>query len=143
VTENYRAYAVGNEHRHLPEMRSVVQQHARDVDLLFTPHLLPVDRGILSTITVPLAQPLADPLGVLRDAYAHEPFVEVTEALPALQDVVHRNVVRVTAVPVQHVRTPTVQLFSAIDNLMKGAAGQAVQNANLMFGFDETAGLPQ
>lgn len=143
VTENYRAYGVGNVHRHLPEMRDSLARLGGTCDLLFTPHLLPVDRGILSTITVPLAAPLADPLAVLRQAYAHEPFVEVTDALPALQDVVHRNVVRLTAVPVQHVRTPTLQLFSAIDNLMKGAAGQAVQNANLMFGLDETAGLPQ
>ncbi len=147
VTENYRAYGAGNVHRHLPEMTAGIARLGGDLDLLFTPHLLPVDRGILSTITVPLAAPLAapiaDPLAVLHDAYAHEPFVEVTSALPALADVVHRNVVRVNAVAVQHVRTPTLLLFAAIDNLMKGAAGQAVQNANLMLGLDETAGLPR
>ncbi len=143
VTENFRAYGVGNAHRHLPEMTDSLQRLGGTFDLLFTPHLLPVDRGILSTITVPLAAPVADPLAVLRDAYAHEPFVEVTSALPAIRDVVHRNVVRVTAVTVQHVRTPTITLFSAIYKLVKGAAGQAVQNANLMLGLDETAGLPQ
>jgi N-acetyl-gamma-glutamyl-phosphate reductase len=143
VTENFRAYGAGNVHRHLPEMTDSLHRLGGAFDLLFTPHLLPVDRGILSTITVPLAAPVADPLGVLRDAYAHEPFVEVTDALPALADVVHRNVVRVSAVTVQHVRTPTLLLFAAIDNLVKGAAGQAVQNANLMLGLDETAGLPR
>jgi len=143
VTENFRAYGAGNVHRHLPEMTDSLARLGGTCDLLFTPHLLPVDRGILSTITVPLAAPVADPLGVLREAYAHEPFVEVSEALPALADVVHRNVVRVSAVAVQHVRTPTLLLFAAIDNLVKGAAGQAVQNANLMLGLDETAGLPQ
>jgi N-acetyl-gamma-glutamyl-phosphate reductase len=143
VTENYRAYGVGNTHRHLPEMRDSLARLGGTFDLLFTPHLLPVDRGILSTITVPLVAPVADPLAVLQAAYAGEPFVEVTDALPSLQDVVHRNVVRVSATVVQDVRTPTLLLFSAIDNLIKGAAGQAVQNANRMFGVDETAGLPR
>jgi N-acetyl-gamma-glutamyl-phosphate reductase len=143
VTENFRAYGVGNTHRHLPEMTDSLARLGGDLDLLFTPHLLPVDRGILSTITVPLAAPLDDPLAVLRSAYANEPFVEVTDALPALADVVHRNVVRVSAVMVQQVRTPTLLLFAAIDNLVKGAAGQAVQNANLMLGLEETAGLPR
>jgi N-acetyl-gamma-glutamyl-phosphate reductase len=143
VTENFRAYAAGNVHRHLPEMTDSLARLGGDVDLLFTPHLLPVDRGILSTITVPLAGPLTDPQAVLHAAYAHEPFVEVADTLPALADVVHRNVVRVHAVMAQHVRTPTLLLFAAIDNLVKGAAGQAVQNANLMLGLDETAGLPR
>lgn len=143
VTENFRAYGVGNGHRHLPEMREGIARLGGDLDLLFTPHLLPVDRGILSTITVPLAKPLDDAMAVLHAAYAHEPFVEVADAPPALADVVHRNVVRVFAVPVQHVRTPTLQLFAAIDNLVKGASGQALQNANIMLGLDETAGLPR
>ena len=124
-------------------MRDSVQRLGGDVDLLFTPHLLPVDRGILSTMTVPLTAPIADPVALLRDAYAQEPFVEVTSSLPALADVVHRNVVRVTAMMVQEVRSPTLLVLAAIDNLVKGAAGQAVQNANLMFGLEETAGLPQ
>jgi len=143
VTENFRAYAAGNVHRHLPEMSDSLRRLGGDVDLVFTPHLLPVDRGILSTITVPLTAPLHDPLRVLRAAYEHEPFVEVSADLPALADVVHRNVVRVSAVSVQHVRTPTLLLFAAIDNLVKGAAGQALQNANIMLGLDETAGLPR
>lgn len=143
VTEDFRAYGVGNSHRHLFEMRASLAQLGADCDLLFTPHLLPVDRGILSTITVPLSRPLEDALAPYRDTYAHEPFVELTTGLPALADVQHRNVVRLGAVLPTGMRQPTLLVFSAIDNLVKGAAGQAVQNANLMLGLDETAGLPQ
>jgi N-acetyl-gamma-glutamyl-phosphate reductase len=109
---------------------------------VFTPHLLPVARGILSTITVPLAEPLGDPLGFFRTAYAGEPFVEISDDQPALRDVVHRNVVRMSATMIAGTRQPTLLVTSAIDNLVKGAAGQAVQNANLMCGVDECAGLP-
>lgn len=142
VTENYRAYGVNNTHRHLKEMRALVGELGGDLDLLFTPHLLPIARGILSTITIPLARPLADPLGPWRARYAGERFIEVVDELPELRHVAHRNVVRLTVRPVEGVRTPTIQVFSAIDNLVKGAAGQAIQNANLMLGLDEAAGLP-
>jgi N-acetyl-gamma-glutamyl-phosphate reductase len=147
VTEDFRAYGVGNAHRHLFEMRATLGQLGADCDLLFTPHLLPVDRGILSTITVPLARALPDALAPFREAYeqpdAREPFIELTTALPALADVQHRNVVRIGAVLPTGLRQPTLLVFSAIDNLVKGAAGQAVQNANLMLGLPETAGLQQ
>jgi N-acetyl-gamma-glutamyl-phosphate reductase len=142
VTENFRAYGVGNSHRHLNEMRAAVQGLGVDVDLLFTPHLLPTARGILSTITVPLRAPLANPLSLWQARYANEPFVEVVDTLPELRHVQHRNVARITVRAVENVRTPTLQVFSAIDNLVKGAAGQAVQNANLMLGLAETTGLP-
>jgi N-acetyl-gamma-glutamyl-phosphate reductase len=141
VTENFRAYGVGNAHRHLFEMRAAMQQLGADCDLLFTPHLLPVDRGILSTISVPLSTPLDDAMAPFEDAYRNEPFVELTRDLPALADVQHRNVVRLGARIPTGLRTPTLLVFSAIDNLVKGAAGQAVQNMNLMYGFDETCGL--
>ena len=144
VTENFRAYGVGNEHRHLAEMRAMLAAWQVDADLLFTPHLLPVARGILATITVPLAQPLgADPAATWRTFYADEPFVEVADAAPELRDVVRRNVVRIAVVPAANVRTPTAIVIAAIDNLVKGAAGQAVQNANLLLGLAETAGLPR
>ncbi|HUF29636.1 MAG TPA: N-acetyl-gamma-glutamyl-phosphate reductase, partial [Gemmatimonadaceae bacterium] len=142
VVEDYRAYSVGNAHRHLPEMRAMVQQLGADVDLIFTPHLLPVSRGILATITVPLAAPLADPMEPLRTAYDREPFVEITDRPPSLRDVIGRNVVRAHAMALPAVRRPTLLIISAIDNLMKGAAGQAVQNANLMLGVPEAQGLP-
>jgi N-acetyl-gamma-glutamyl-phosphate reductase len=143
VTENYRAYGVGNEHRHLPEMRALVQRHTDAVDLLFTPHLLPVARGILATVTVQLNAPIDDPLALWQSRFSGEPFVEVTDTLPSLRDVQHRNVVRMTVRPAAQLRTPTLILLSAIDNLVKGAAGQAIQNANVSFGFNETAGLPR
>jgi N-acetyl-gamma-glutamyl-phosphate reductase len=141
VTENFRAYGVGNAHRHLHEMRQIMSLLGADCDLLFTPHLLPVNRGILSTITVSLTRELSDPLAPFHDMYAGEPFVEITSALPALVEVAHRNVVRIGAVVPTGMRTPTLSVFSAIDNLVKGASGQAMQNANLMLGLDETAGL--
>ena len=143
VADDFRAYAVGNTHRHLAEMRSTLATWAVDSDLIFTPHLLPVARGILSTIVVPLTQALPDPLEPWRDAYASEPFVEVTASTPSIRDVVHRNVARISAVPLTGTRGPMLVITAAIDNLLKGAAGQAVQNANLMLGLDETAGLPQ
>jgi N-acetyl-gamma-glutamyl-phosphate reductase len=142
VSEDFRAYGVGNGHRHLKEMRATLESWGANADLVFTPHLLPVARGILSTITVPLAEPINDVLAPWRDAYGTEPFIEVSDAPASLRDVLHRNVVRISATRVDGMRSPTLLITSAIDNLMKGAAGQAVQNANLMLGLDEVAGLP-
>lgn len=142
VAQDFRAYSAGNTHRHLNEMRATLSTWGADVDLVFTPHLLPVARGILSTITVELSAPLADPVAVWREAFAGEPFLEVCTEPPSLRDVVHRNVVRVAVLPLPSMRRPSLLILSAIDNLMKGAAGQAIQNANVMLGLDETAGLP-
>jgi N-acetyl-gamma-glutamyl-phosphate reductase len=143
VTEDFRAYGVGNDHRHLAELRETLARHGTDADLIFTPHLLPVSRGILATITVPLAAPVSAPLSLWREDFGDEPFVEIADAPPSLRDVVGRNVVRIFAVAASHVRRPTLIIISAIDNLLKGASGQAVQNANLMLGLDESAGLPR
>lgn len=142
VSNDYRAYGVGNTHRHLKEMTATLGVLGADADLVFTPHLLPVARGILSTITIPLTARLDDPIALYRDAYAAEPFIEIAEQQPTLHDVVQRNVVRLTATMIEGTRTPTLLVTSAIDNLVKGAAGQALQNANLMLGLDETLGLP-
>lgn len=142
VSEDYRAYGVGNTHRHLNEMRATLDSWQANADLVFTPHLLPVFRGILSTITVPLTAPLADPLSPWKEAFGGEPFIEVAAATPSLKDVQNRNVVRISAAPLAGTRAPMLLVTSAIDNLVKGAAGQALQNANLMLGLDETAGLP-
>ncbi len=141
VTEDYRAYSIGNTHRHIAEMTATLATAGADVDVLFTPHLLPVARGILATITVQLTRELDDPLAVWREHYAGEPFIEIADAPPSLRDVVRRNVARIHARPVANVRQPTIQVFSAIDNLVKGASGQAVQNANLALGLGETLGL--
>jgi N-acetyl-gamma-glutamyl-phosphate reductase len=142
VTEDFRAYAVGNEHRHLNEMRAVVSDLGGDNDILFTPHLLPVARGILATITVPVVEMPRQPLELWREMYRNEPFIELCDTPPSLHDVVRRNVVRMSVVAAANVRTPTLILVAAIDNLMKGAAGQAVQNANVMFSLPEITGLP-
>ena len=143
VSEDYRAYGVGNTHRHLKEMLATLATvGAAHADLVFTPHLLPVARGILSSITVPIARELVDAIQPFRAAYASEPFIEVVSEQPRLRDVVHRNVVRITATMIAGTRAPTMLVTSAIDNLMKGAAGQAVQNANLMCALDECMGLP-
>ena len=142
VTEDFRPYAAGNEHRHLPEMTTTLARWGVDCDLIFAPHLLPVARGILATLTIPLAEPLTSPNSVWRDRFAREPFIEVADQLPALRDVVRRNVVRICATHTANVRTPTLVVYAAIDNLVKGAAGQAIQNANLMLGLPEQQGLP-
>jgi N-acetyl-gamma-glutamyl-phosphate reductase len=123
-------------------MRATLGTLGGSAELVFTPHLLPVARGILSTITIPLTDPMSDPTGFFQAAYAGEPFIEVTDGQPSLRDVVRRNVVRISATMIAGTRQPTLLVTSAIDNLMKGAAGQAVQNANLMCGIDECLGLP-
>lgn len=142
VTENFRAYAVGNTHRHLGEMRAVLDRFDTGADLVFTPHLLPVARGIVATVTVPLAEPISDPLALWCAHYAGEPFVRVSNEPPALRDVVHRNTARLFVSAAHGTRRPTLVVIVAIDNLVKGAAGQAIQNANLLLGLEESAGLP-
>jgi N-acetyl-gamma-glutamyl-phosphate reductase len=153
VAEDFRAYAVGNAHRHLAEVRATLGAIAADApidgsadfDLVFTPHLLPVARGILATITVPLADQASndgDAMQPWREAYGGEPFVELAAEAPSIRDVAHRNVAKIFATRAANVRRPTLLVYAAIDNLVKGAAGQAVQNANVMLGLDETAGLP-
>lgn len=143
VAENFRAYSVGNGHRHLAEMRAVTcELGGHHNDILFTPHLLPVARGILATITVPIVEHSEDPASLWRDCYGGELFIEVTDQPPSLRDVVRRNVVRMSVTKAANVRQPTLIILSAIDNLIKGAAGQALQNANILLGLSEQAGLP-
>jgi len=143
VAEDFKAYAVGNEHRHIAEMQAVTRElGGKDNDILFTPHLLPVARGILATITVPVNEYASDPSALWRDSYRGEPFIEIADEPPSLRDVVRRNVVRISIAKAANVRQPTLIIISAIDNLVKGAAGQALQNANLLLGLSEQAGLP-
>jgi len=145
VAEDYRAYAAGNTHRHLPELKaSLAREGGYTGDLVFTPHLLPVKRGILETIHVPLTRPVTagEAIEVYTSAYAGEPCVQVLpQRLPSLQDVVYRNRVALGVVSVAEVRRPRLTVVAAIDNLVKGAAGQAIQNMNLMLGLPETSGL--
>ena len=133
--DNFLAYGVGN-HRHLPEIRV----HAGVERIAFVPHLLPVFRGILSTIYLSPARgaKAADVRGALREAYAGEPFVRVFErGWPELDRVRLSNECHVAVGECGDL----VVLVSAIDNLLKGASGQALQNANAMLGLPETAGL--
>jgi len=141
VAGSYRAYAVGT-HRHAPEMRQELGL-AEEGDLTFVPHLLPLVRGILSTIHVSFREPVSD--GAIAEkytaSYSARPFVKVLPAgrLPELKDVV--------GTPRAHVGWKLLPggrdavVVSAIDNLLKGAASQAIQNLNRMFGFPETEGL--
>lgn len=147
IAEDFRAYAVGNTHRHLAEMRdqaALLAGNRVTPELVFTPHLLPVRRGILETIYVPLreAVPGIEAVAPWVEDYAEEPFVEVMpDRMPALRDVVGTNRVAIGVAPVAGVSTPLLVIVAAIDNLLKGAAGQAVQNLNLMMGWPETEGL--
>lgn len=146
VAEDYRAYALGNTHRHLLELRDQTRRLADQPapELVFAPHLLPVRRGILETIHLPLRADVdpAAAAGAWLDDYADEPFVAVHEhTAPSLADVVGTNRVAMHVAAVAGVSAPMLQLTVAIDNLLKGASGQAVQNMNLMFGRAETEGL--
>jgi N-acetyl-gamma-glutamyl-phosphate reductase len=120
-------------HRHTAEMEMAIGG-----TVLFTPHLVPMTRGILATCYGEATGP-CDPLQVLRDTYTGEPFVHVTNQPPASKWVTGSNGIQLTAR--YDKRTNRVLALSAIDNLGKGAAGQMIQCANLMLGLDEAAGL--
>jgi N-acetyl-gamma-glutamyl-phosphate reductase len=147
VSEDFRAYGVGNSHRHVPEMKlGLGRLNGGAPQFVFTPHLLPVRRGILETMYVPLVKPLTPDEAVVlfSEAYADEPFVEICAGeLPTLRRVLHRNVLSIGFSGVSDVTHPMLIVVAAFDNLVKGAAGQALQNANLMFGFPEAMGLPR
>ena len=137
--ESMSAYNVGR-HRHTPEIEQVIARYAGDRPaVIFTPQLAPMDRGILSTIYIRPKQPLAegDVLGLLRQAYAGERFVRVVDHLPGTKDTVDTNFCDITA----RVVRDRVLLISCLDNLVKGAAGAAVQNFNVLFDLPETMGL--
>lgn len=135
VDASFAAYGLIN-HRHTAEM-----EQALGVGLLFTPHLVPMTRGILATCYGEAATTTSadEPLRVLREHYAGEPFVQVTADPPATKWVTGSNGARLTARFDE--RTGRVLAIAAIDNLGKGAAGQMIQCANLMLGFTESAGL--
>lgn len=146
VAEDFRAYGVGNTHRHVPEIARGLAVAGGDVPFVFTPHLLPVRRGILETLYVPVTAGVGagDVVRQWDAAYADEPFVEVwREGVPSLRAAVGRNVVALGAAEVVGVNEPLVLVVAALDNLVKGAAGQALQNANLMLGLCEHEGLPK
>ena len=145
ASDNFSAYNVAG-HRHRPEIReSLAQAAKRDIGLVFTPHLLPVIRGIFATLYGRITRE-ADFQQLFEKRYAGEPFVDVMPAgsLPDTRSVRAANTCRIAVHrPPEGTRNDTVVVLSVIDNLVKGASGQAVQNMNLMFGLAETTGLGQ
>jgi len=124
-------------HRHTAEM-----EQALGASVLFTPHVAPMSRGLIATCYAKAARPMSEgePLAAMRAAYAGEPFLRVEERPPSTQWTTGANTVRLTAR--YDARTGRVVAIAALDNLVKGAAGQMIQCANLMLGLDEAAGLP-
>ena len=138
--ENFAAYAVGT-HRHTPEIEQALSDVAgKPVSVIFTPHLVPMDRGIFSTIYATPTQPVIESglTDLYRSYYAGKPFVRVRTGFPATKDTTGTNFLDVA---VKVVRGGKVVVLAAEDNLIRGASGVAVQNFNRMFGFDERTGL--
>jgi N-acetyl-gamma-glutamyl-phosphate reductase len=142
TNENLRAYSVTG-HNHTAEIEQELSGIAgRPVQVVFTPHLVPMTRGILATVYAPLTEPLteSEALALYDDTYREAPFVRVLhDALPETKATLGSNFCDVT-VKID-TRSQVAIAIAAIDNLGRGAAGQAVQNMNLMFGLEETTGL--
>ena len=145
--ESFAAYAVG-QHRHTPEISQILgslltdnSQSNQKPDILFTPHLVPMDRGILTTgyarISSGTTLTTEDATELFRKDYAGEPFVQIVQKPPKTKDVTHTNGCHICV----KVVGDYVITLSVIDNLVKGASGAAVQNMNLMYGFEETTAL--
>jgi len=158
--DNFSAYAHAS-HRHQPEIEQTLAAASHQAStnntaapsILFLPHLLPIERGILATITAELTDPTtttAIAQHALKSAYAHEPFITIRDDTPTLRDVQKTNSVHINARVINPTfarsstsapARPRLVVVAAIDNLVKGASGQAIQNANLMLGLEESAGL--
>lgn len=145
TNESIAAYAVGS-HRHQPEIDDLVHRiTGKPTQVIFTPHLTPMSRGILSTIYVKPAEPDSGDLSAIagrvmqcwRDCYADNPFVTPVDHLPATAHVAGTNYAQMAV----RASGDRLVLLCAIDNLAKGASGAAIQNMNVMFGFDQTLGL--
>jgi N-acetyl-gamma-glutamyl-phosphate reductase len=140
--ENFSAYSVGR-HRHTPEIDQVLTEVGRKtghpVEVIFTPHLVPMDRGIFATIyaTPKGAAVEHDLLELYRSFYAHSPFIRILNHLPATKDSAFTNYCDITL----RVVRGKILILACLDNLIKGAAGVAVQNFNLMHSYDETTAL--
>jgi len=137
--EALSAYSVGK-HRHTPEIEQVLGDvSGQKVQVIFTPHLIPMDRGMMATIYPRLTRKAtqAELLQVMRDFYANKPFIRVVEHLPSTKDSAFTNFCDLT---VRFCREQLI-VIACLDNLLKGASGVAVQNFNLLCGFDETTAL--
>jgi len=143
ASDNMKAYGVSG-HRHHPEIHAQITQLAgKNVDFIFVPHLIPMIRGMLSTIYVKLSAKAEglDLHALFQERYAHEQFVDVLPAgvLPETRSVRGSNQLRIALH--KQANTGYLTILVVQDNLVKGAAGQAIQNMNIMFGFDESTGL--
>jgi N-acetyl-gamma-glutamyl-phosphate reductase len=143
VDENLSPYNIGQKHRHVPEMAQTIDKLGGAGDkLIFSPHLVPISRGMLSTIYVSLAGDLAPEAAqqLYLDSYRGEPMIHI---LPAgrLASMAHTRQTNLGVISVTPLNQRQLVVCASIDNLGKGAAGQAVQNFNIMFGLDETEGL--
>lgn len=140
VSESVKAYAVSG-HRHLPEIREILKILNADADLVFTPHLMPMIRGIHATVYADALQSGDLVQDLYEDFYRDEPFVDVMPAgsHPETRSVRGANTCRIAVHYLE--QSNKFVVLSVEDNLVKGAAGQAIQNMNLMFGLDETMGL--
>ncbi|MGB1252512.1 MAG: N-acetyl-gamma-glutamyl-phosphate reductase [Candidatus Promineifilaceae bacterium] len=140
ISQNFYPYKVGQNHRHWPETQQVMKSLDPDApDLIFTPHLLPVPRGILSTIYAPISISYEEARALYEARYADEQFVTVLPEgqLSTLAHIVNTNHTVLSLTMAGNV----LVIASAIDNLVKGASGQAVQDMNVVFGLEEGCGL--
>ncbi len=142
VNEDFKAYKVAS-HRHNPEIEEKLSQFAgKEIKAVFTPHLLPINRGILSTIYVKFKKDAPSIRNFLQEFYKGAPFVKILPEgkVPTLKEVRNTNLCKIAVFEDKEREFGII--ISVIDNLLKGASGQAVQNMNLMFGFPEEIALP-
>ena len=143
ITESFKPYAVSG-HRHFPEIKQELELMAgKPIGLTFVPHLLPMIRGIEATIYVDLVDPTVDIRPYFENAYKNEEFVKILPegTYPETRSVKSSNYCQISIQYIEH--SNKLVIMSVIDNLVKGAAGQAIQNMNLMFGLKEQEGLTQ
>lgn len=142
MNESVKAYKVGV-HQHIPEIKQALEESVgHSVGITFVPHVLPITRGIYTSIYAPLSRPVTDDevVDAYMTAYGREPFVRFSRTtIPEIKHVAYTNYIDIGFR--LYPKNNQIIVLSAIDNLVKGAAGQAIQNMNLMFDFDETEGL--
>jgi len=141
---NFKAYKIAGGHRHIPEIEQELSiLSKKDITICFTPHIIPVERGMLSTIYVDMEKQVSTSLIIneYRKFYENREFVKILDedVMPSIKNVVNTNYCEISMKFDK--RTNRLVIISVIDNLLKGASGQAVQNMNIMFGLPETAGL--
>lgn len=141
---NFRAYKIAGVHRHIPEIeQELANLSGEDTTISFTPHIIPVERGMLSTIYINLKQNVktSDVIEKYKEFYKGRSFIKILDedVMPSIKDIVNTNFCEI-GIKIDE-RTKRIVIVSVIDNLVKGASGQAVQNMNLMFSLPETAGL--